>query len=242
MAQGATDAILSPVLTPTTLEGTVERLGTAIRSGVLPPGHRLPAERELAEQLRISRSTLRQALGALAESGHLVAQRGRGGGTFVTARPPLAAGSGSDGLPADWRDRLAVRRAFEVGIACLAAEATGAAPRACAPGIAAARAQIDAMQRADGFPEYRRADVALHVGLAELTGVRALVLRATELQADTSELLAHIAHPTAVLAHSNDDHARIVAAVERGDVAAAVETVRQHLGGTEHVLAGLAPA
>jgi GntR family transcriptional repressor for pyruvate dehydrogenase complex len=242
MAQGATDAILSPVLTPTMLEGTVERLGTAIRSGVLPPGHRLPSERELADQLRISRSTLRQALGALAESGHLVAQRGRGGGTFVAARPPLSAGSGSGGLPADWRDRLAVRRAFEVGVACLAAEAAGAAPEACAPGVAAVRAQIEAMERAPDFPAYRRADVALHVGLAELTGVRALVLRATELQAGTSELLAHIAHPTAVLAHSNDDHARIVAAVERGDVPGAIDTVRHHLAGTEHVLNGLAPS
>jgi GntR family transcriptional repressor for pyruvate dehydrogenase complex len=209
MAQGATDAILSPVLTPTMLEGTVERLGTAIRSGVLPPGHRLPSERELADQLRISRSTLRQALGALAESGHLVAQRGRGGGTFVAARPPLSAGR---------------------------------PPEACAPGVAAVRAQIEAMERAPDFPAYRRADVALHVGLAELTGVRALVLRATELQAGTSELLAHIAHPTAVLAHSNDDHARIVAAVERGDVPGAIETVRHHLAGTEHVLNGLAPS
>ena len=49
---------------PTTFEETVERLGTAIRLGLLPPGSRLPAERELAEELSISRSTLRQALTA----------------------------------------------------------------------------------------------------------------------------------------------------------------------------------
>src|SRR5829696_1160829 len=79
----ALDAVFKPVQAPTTFEETVERLGTAIRLGLLPPGTRLPSERELAEELRISRSTLRQALTTLVQSGHLVALRGRSGGTFV---------------------------------------------------------------------------------------------------------------------------------------------------------------
>ena len=72
------------------LEETVERLGTAIRLGLLAPGDRLPPERDLADQFGIARSTLRQALTSLTESGHLVATRGRGGGTFVSEAPPLA--------------------------------------------------------------------------------------------------------------------------------------------------------
>ena len=79
-----------PVRPPTTFEETVERLGTAIRLGLLVPGSKLPPERELAEELRISRSTLRQALTTLVQSGHLTAVRGRSGGTFVADRPPLA--------------------------------------------------------------------------------------------------------------------------------------------------------
>ena len=51
-----------PVRTASTFEETVERLGSAIRAGLLVPGAKLPPERELARQLRISRSTLRQAL------------------------------------------------------------------------------------------------------------------------------------------------------------------------------------
>ncbi|HEX6027340.1 MAG TPA: GntR family transcriptional regulator [Solirubrobacter sp.] len=57
----------------------------AIKLGLLPPGTRLPPERDLCEQLGIARSTLRQALTALVQSGHLHAVRGRGGGTEVLA-------------------------------------------------------------------------------------------------------------------------------------------------------------
>src|SRR3954449_12195577 len=89
-ADAAVAAVFHPVKTPTTFEETVDRLGTAIRIGVLAPGSRLPSERELAEDLAISRSTLRQALATLAATGHLKAVRGRSGGTFVAAAPPVA--------------------------------------------------------------------------------------------------------------------------------------------------------
>ena len=75
--------VFAPVRSQTAFEETVDRLGTAIKLGLLPPGTRLPAERELCERLGIARSTLRQALVALGQSGHVHAIRGRGGGTFV---------------------------------------------------------------------------------------------------------------------------------------------------------------
>ena len=79
----ALEAVFKPVRPPTTFEETVERLGTAIRLGLLSPSSRLPPERDLADQLGISRSTLRQALRTLVQSGHLVSLRGRTGGNFV---------------------------------------------------------------------------------------------------------------------------------------------------------------
>src|SRR5881398_2242082 len=107
----AVAAVFEPVAPPTTFEETVERLGTAIRLGILGPGLRLPPERELAEQLGISRSTLRQAITTLVQSGHLQSVRGRGGGTFVVAEPPLAAGAPGDALPEDYADTLVLRLA-----------------------------------------------------------------------------------------------------------------------------------
>src|SRR5215208_8381170 len=115
----ALDAVFKPVHPPTTFEETVERLGTAIRLGLLGPGAQLPPERDLAEQLGISRSTLRQALTALIQSGHLIAVRGRGGGWFVA--DPLPPAEAERVELAEWRELLDYRIAVEVGVVVLAA-------------------------------------------------------------------------------------------------------------------------
>src|SRR5512140_3801490 len=54
-----------------------------ISAGELVPGQRLGAERDLAVAFGVSRSTLRQALGALESAGVVHRVPGRGGGTFV---------------------------------------------------------------------------------------------------------------------------------------------------------------
>src|SRR5450759_4048355 len=83
------DAIFAPVRSYTAFEETVERLGTAIKLGLLAPGSQLPAERELcarcpaARTARARREAAIQALTALSQSGHVFATRGRRGGTFV---------------------------------------------------------------------------------------------------------------------------------------------------------------
>jgi GntR family transcriptional repressor for pyruvate dehydrogenase complex len=59
----------------------VRQIEELILQGVLRPGDRLPAERELAETLQVSRPTLREALHELEERGLVVARPG--GGTFV---------------------------------------------------------------------------------------------------------------------------------------------------------------
>ena len=56
--------------------------------GRLPSGTRLPAERELAARLEVSRMTVRHALASLEQRGLVTRRVGRGGGTFV-AEPKL---------------------------------------------------------------------------------------------------------------------------------------------------------
>jgi GntR family transcriptional repressor for pyruvate dehydrogenase complex len=233
---GLETVVFAPVRSTSAFEETLERLGTAIKLGLLAPGTRLPAERELCEQLGIARSTLRQALTALVQTGHLHATRGRGGGTFVAdALPP--AEPPSDELLASWRDVCDHRLAVELGVAVLAAER--AQPEALAP----LDALVHTMQeRVGDFPAYRRADVRFHVMLAETTGSARLVSATTEAQGAMGGLIHHIPHPPEVLAWSNAQHARLLASVERHDAHAAVRVMTEHLHGTEHVLAGLLPS
>lgn len=61
-------------------------LTVQIQQGALRPGERLATERDLASQLGVSRSTVRQALAALEAAGEVRRVPGRGGGTFVHGR------------------------------------------------------------------------------------------------------------------------------------------------------------
>lgn len=232
----ALEAVFMPVQPASTFEETVERLGSAIRLGLLAPGDKLPPERELAGRLRISRSTLRQALTALVQSGLLVSLRGRSGGTFVAERPPLVE---RDDEPLDhgaW-EVLDYRVAIECGATQLAAERGDAA-------------QFDRLEELvakmgaglENFEEYRRADVRFHIGIAEAAQSPRLVSAMTDVQAQMSDLIALIAHPPEVLARANEQHARLLKALRKGDGTKAVQQMREHTEGTEHVIAGLLPA
>jgi GntR family transcriptional repressor for pyruvate dehydrogenase complex len=233
----ALDAVFQPVQPPTTFEETVERLGTAIRLGLLPPATRLPPERELAEELGISRSTLRQALTTLVQSGHLVSRRGRSGGTFVADEPPLTRESADPPLGDEARAVLDYRVVVETGAMVLAAE------RAQEDDLARLHRLTEDMTVAPGasFEVYRRADVRFHIGLAEACHSPRLVIAMTEVQGQMSDLIHRVSHPDEVLRHSNAQHTRLVALLRRRDTARAVRLMREHCEGTEHILAALMP-
>jgi DNA-binding FadR family transcriptional regulator len=224
------------VRSQTAFEETVERLGTAIKLGLLPPGTRLPPERELCARLGIARSTLRQALIALAQSGHLHAARGRGGGTFVADPQPPPQPPAPEVLTR-WRELCDQRLAVELGVALLAAE------RADADALEALGKLVIAMDGLlEEFPAYRQADVRWHVGLAEATRSPLLVTEMSEVQGAMTDLISLIAHPPEVLDSSNEQHRRVLAAAIARDETRAAQEMAAHLRATEHVLAGLLPS
>jgi DNA-binding GntR family transcriptional regulator len=64
-----------------------DELVARISSGRIAPGSKLPPEPELAEEMGVSRATLREALRSLEEDGFVT--RTRGAGTYATHRPRL---------------------------------------------------------------------------------------------------------------------------------------------------------
>jgi len=97
------------------------RLLDMISSGALRPGDKLGTERELAAALSVSRSTLRQVLAVLAQSGVVRRVPGRAGGTFVAHSKVDRDLSVIVGLPEYLR-----RQGFVAGTRVLSATMTGA--------------------------------------------------------------------------------------------------------------------
>jgi DNA-binding FadR family transcriptional regulator len=135
-----------------------------------------------------------------------------------------------------WRETCDQRLAVELGVALLAAERAQ-------PADLAALDELAAMleDSLEDFGAYRQADIRLHVGLAEAAGSTGLVRATTEAQGAMTDLIAYIAHPPQVLASSNAQHRKLLAAVRKGDAQRAMRAMADHLQGTEHVLAGLLP-
>jgi len=234
----ALEAVFERVHPPTTFEETVERLGTAIRLGLLAPGTRLPPERDLADELGISRSTLRQALTTLVQSGHLISRRGRSGGTFVADEPPLTHDRAAEPLDLDRaRAVLDYRVTVETGATVLASE------RASEDDLDLLDVLTEEMAATEGarFDAYRRADIRFHIGLAEACHSPRVVAAMTEVQGQMTDLILRIAHPDEVLTQANAQHVRLLALLRRQEVGDAVQLMREHCAGTEHILAGLMP-
>lgn len=67
---------------PSITDEVIDQILNAIRENVFSPGEKLPSEPALADQLGVSRNTLREALNSLSEQGFIYRQRGVG--TFIT--------------------------------------------------------------------------------------------------------------------------------------------------------------
>ena len=61
-----------------TLEVIIQQVKSQIKKGILKPGEKLPSERKLADQLGVSRASIREAIQALAFSGYLEVIQGKG--------------------------------------------------------------------------------------------------------------------------------------------------------------------
>ncbi|MCS0636158.1 FCD domain-containing protein [Streptomyces sp. LP05-1] len=226
--------VLRPVRAGNGFEEALEQILQVVRLGLVPGGERLPAERELAERMGISRVTLREVLKVLQEQGLVESRRGRYGGTFVLhrERTPGEREPHRRGAAVDLEDTLRFREVLEVGAAGLCAAhglPAGGEPRL----LAALRATRDAP-----LEEYRRQDTLLHLTLAELSGSPSLTAQYAAVRATVNELLDRMPLLVRNLEHSQHQHTALVEAVLDGDADGAREVMREHCAGTAALLRG----
>ena len=228
-------ALLRPVRTGNAFEETVEVLLRAVRLGVVSPGERLPAERELSQRLNVSRVTLREALRALEDEGYVDVKRGRYGGTFVNVTLPKPKRPTKKTRPAagELEDVLTLREVLEPG----AAAAAAARPLSDRD-LAGLESLMADCEKVGDRAEYRRIDSRFHLALAELSGSPSLVAAVADVRVRANALLDCIPRLSSNLEHSNRQHRGIVAAIAKGEQERAREAMSEHLAATAALLRG----
>jgi len=220
------------------------QIATLIDGGEFAAGSRLPAERELAVLLGVSRTSVREALISLEIAGRVEVRVGTG----IFVRQPSADVGGSPSsvhaAAADAHDEgpgpfelLAARRLIEGEIAALAARRIRKAD------IAALKETIERMRtHGDDFEQRDAADRAFHVAIAEATGNGSLALVVQALwEQRRGELWTRIEdhfHTAALRAKTLSDHAAIIDALAAHDGDAARAAMHRHLARVEREFQG----
>lgn len=232
-ARGKARLDLEPVRPLALKERVMRQLTGLIERGALNPGDQLPSERELSEELQVSRGTVREAVQFLQALG-LVEIR-HGSGTFVR----LTTDPGE--LREEWRewtirhakrvhDLLEIRKGLEPFAAELAAQ------RAGDQDLAAMEEALAQMQRATDSPDVTalvQADLAFHHALCAGAGNAALSEFADALGEQLVPERGTIWNLPGRPARSLVEHRAICDAVCAGDAEGARRAVLEHLTSVE---------
>jgi len=208
-------------------EQIVQQIEESVLNGSLKPGDQLPAERELAQRLGVSRTAVREAVKALREKGLVEAYSGRG--TFITDGTTHAARQSFDlmvkiGQPEGSTHLAEARAILEPEIAALAAE------HIQEPELATMREAVATMDRAGQDPEaYIEADLDFHLALAEGANNPIILSLLDSIVALLREQRLRIFKVPGGPERGQVHHKRILEAVERHDAEKARDAMRAHL-------------
>jgi GntR family transcriptional repressor for pyruvate dehydrogenase complex len=208
-------------------EQIVQQIEDSVLNGSLKPGDQLPAERDLAQRLGVSRTAVREAVKALREKGLVEAYSGRG--TFITDGTSQAARQSFDLMvkigQQEGAPHLAeLRVILEPGIAALAAT------RIQESELVAMREAVAVMDRAQKDPgAYIEADLDFHLALAEAVANPLILSLIDSIVGLLREQRIKIFNVEGGPQRGQIHHKRILEAVERHDPEMAQSAMRSHL-------------
>jgi GntR family transcriptional repressor for pyruvate dehydrogenase complex len=206
-------------------EQVVRHVRRLVETGELRIGDRLPAERALALQTGVSRSSVRVGLRALSAMG--VLQSRHGAGTFISRAPSLESESLEFLAALHGVSRMAMfeaRRMLEIGVAGLAAE------RADGHGLVGIADEVTSMFASLDDPQtFLVHDIRFHRALAAAAG--------NPILAAVMEMVSGIFYETrrqnvdraTDLREAAEMHRRIYNAVRVHDATAARTAMNEHL-------------
>ncbi len=210
------------------------RLVDYLLSGQVAPGERIPSERQLAQDLGVGRSAVREAIKSLALLG-LVEVR-QGDGTYLWRI--------DTGLPIqkiEWglllgvkrtHDLVEARRHLELVVAGLAAERRDEAA------VLILRELFAEMEAAASDPDrFVNADVAFHLRIAEATGNEVLFRMMSSISELLRDWIARVMRVEANFRPSLAEHQAVLAAIVAGDADAARSAMLAHMDGAASRLA-----
>lgn len=219
-------------------EKILTRLRTWIETSGMKEGARLPAERELAQTLGISRSELRKSMFILEVDGRV--ERVVGRGTFLSKRPSSAKKSTFNARITELAERtgpyeaMTARIAIEPELAALAAMHASSLQLGDIAGLA------KAMKSAGSWSRYEKLDSEFHDLIAQASGNSLLhevhnVINQVRLVVVWRRLHTPQESPPADY-RSFTEHEKIVTALEQRDSVAAKKAMRKHLTSTLSVI------
>ncbi|WAI81579.1 MULTISPECIES: FadR/GntR family transcriptional regulator [Achromobacter] len=211
-----------------------DQIAARIKAGDFPAGGRLPAERELAEQLQVSRASVREALIALEIEGYVDVRVGTGvfvcqpreDGQYQDATPTAAADS-VEATDIGPFDLLETRLLIEPECAALAAQKASPAQ------IAAIRAAHDGMSLTESPSVHDRAfhsAIGAACGNAALAAAISHIWHLSTLSPVFHRLEEHFV-TTKVWIEAQKEHERILAAIVDRDPIRARHAMHDHLVG-----------
>jgi len=225
--------MFKPVKKTKVYEEIVSKVKLMIRQGKLKIGDQLPAERELSEVFKVSRSSVREALRTLESQGFLESRQGNG--TYIARQPvellitPLA---GAIFTEKDVQIELfEMRRLIEPQLAYLAAER--ATPEEISRMEEILGKQQDELARGDTATEL---DKSFHQTLAEATKNNILIRIIEPLMDSISSSRDKYLQVEGRPHKSFMRHKELLMAIKAGDSELAAQVMREHIEDVENSL------